>query len=337
MTIVKDPHEMLFDEEDPNRPSGELQTQADTAYRNILADILRGALLPTETDPQSELSLLKRYEPDIGSRMPIRMALAVLTSEGLIAQRARHGFWVLDYTATDIRQLAMSRSDTDAMAASFLGASISGEGITSEADFQRISQSLDIIGDARQRMKTLAEHAPKGTVDLDVELQFATQDTRFHTFMAAASDYMIAARHIRQWRNLLRLYRAQHEIRYTGEELLSICAEHEYLTQLAMRPIQEHFDGENIEIENRSDLIAQAAAAHATASLVRARVGVEDDEEPEDTRAGLPDIDSELADDHDQTGDDPRRQTDEPTDAEQTTAAQYQARLQDMAQRIRLG
>jgi DNA-binding GntR family transcriptional regulator len=340
VSTLDEPSEQQIDaleEEDPNHPSEELQTQAEKAYRLILADILRGVLLPTEAEPQSEVALHKRYGRfGIGSRMPIRMALAVLTSEGLIAQRARHGFWVLDYTAHDVRQIAAARSDTDAMVASFLGASISGEGITTEADFQRAAKSLEIIADARRKMESLADHAPQGTVDLDVEIQFATHDTRFHTFMAAASDYMIAARHIRQWRNLLRLYRAQHEIRYTGLELLSICAEHNLLTQLAVRPIQEHFDGNDVEIENRSAMIAQAAAAHATASLIRARVGEEIEEETkesEDTRPGLADIDSEQS--HDQTGD-ARRRADEPSQAENTTAAEYRTRLQEMAQNIRI-
>lgn len=340
MPTLEEPPEQQRDaleNEDPNRPSEALQTQAERAYRLILNGIFRGDLLPTYEKPLSEVILKDRYERlGIGSRMPIRMALAVLASEGLVAQEARHGFWVVDYTAHDLRQIGAMRADTDAMVASFLRASISGEGVTTERDFQRVYHSLEIIADSRRRMELLATQAPQGTVDLDVEIQFASHDTRFHTFIAAATDYMLAARHIQQWRNLIRLYRAQHQIHYTGQELLAICAEHELLIQLAARPTAERFEGIDVEIEHRAAMIEQAATAHVTASLSRAGVGEETDEETNDTRDESPSLtDDESGYSQEESRDEEGREVREKTVADDAAAKEFRARLQTMARRIR--
>jgi len=338
MSTPEEPSEQrldVLDNEDPNHPSAALQTQAEKAYRLILNEILRGALLPTVDKPSSEVALLDRYgRYGIGSRMPIRMALAVLASEGLVAQRAKHGFWVVEYTAHDLRQIGAMRADIDAMVASFLGSSISGVGVTAESDFQRIDQSLAIIADSRQQMEDLATHAAQGTVDLDVEMQFATQDTRFHTFIAAASDYLLAARHIQQWRNVLRLYRAQHEIHYTGQELLAICDEHQLLMQLAARPAEQRFEGMEIEIEDRAALIEDAATAHVVASMSRARTGDDTDEDVTDPQDRSPDLSDDESERH------PEEIPHEAQAGEQgvvddAAATEFRARLLAMSRRIR--
>jgi DNA-binding GntR family transcriptional regulator len=261
--------------EDPNRPSSALQSEAERAYQRILDAIFRGDLLPTEDEPSSEIVLQKRF--NLGSRMPIRMALAVLASEGVVAQRARHGFWVVDYSAHDLRQIGAMRADADAMVASFLGASISGEGITTESEFQRIYDARRYIEESLGAMLNLAKQAPAGDVGPKVEMAFADYDTRFHVFIAAATDYTLAARHIRQWRNLVRLYRAQHHIHYTGQDLLDICVEHQNLFELAARPNEERFDGIDAMIE-------EAATSHVMASLRRAGVSEEPPEAREDPR-----------------------------------------------------
>ena len=68
--------------------------------------------MPTEGEPLSENWLAK--ESQVESRMPARMALAVLAGEGLILQRARHGFWMVEYDFDDIAQIVEMRADVEA-------------------------------------------------------------------------------------------------------------------------------------------------------------------------------------------------------------------------------
>ncbi|MCK8645603.1 GntR family transcriptional regulator [Mycobacterium colombiense] len=271
---------MPTDPEDPNRPSEALRSQADTAYQGILDDILTGELSPTESNPSSETTLQERY--GLGSRMPVRMALAVLASEGLVAQRARHGFWIVDYSAHDMEQIGAMRADADAMVASFLGARVSATMITTETDnFERTRNALGHIRASFHAMQDLANVARERGVTPDLEKDFADHDTRFHTFMAAATDYTLAARHIRQWRNLVRLYRARQKVHYSEEDLAQICDEHRKLADLALRPVEDRFDG--IEA-----LIEQAATDHVRASLWRARVTDKPTEARQHLQQGAP-------------------------------------------------
>ena len=240
--------------EDSNQPSDELRSQAAHAYDIILTDILSGDLLPTKERPSSEKTLQDKH--NFGSRMPIRMALAVLASEGLIAQRARHGFWVVDYTDHDLKQIGAMRADADAMVASFLGARIADGTVKTES-----SEYLRILG-AVARMEELANDVRQHqTVDFDVEMEFANCDTQFHAFIAEATNYTLAARHIHQWRNLVRLYRVRRGIHYTAEDLNNICGEHRQLIDLFDR-VKDRPIGIDAQIEH-------AATSHIANSLGR--------------------------------------------------------------------
>lgn len=248
-------------EVDPNNASSGLRSLAGEAYDQILTLILRGDLLPTENKPSSEMALQEQY--DFGSRMPIRMALAVLASEGLVKQRARHGFWVVDYTDRDLVQIGAMRADADAMVASFLAASI-GRTLTTESDdFQRVRRNLERMEDLAQLARE--DNEPERTVDREVEMDFADYDTRFHTYIAEATDYLLAARHIRQWRNLVRLYRIRNNIRYTGQDLANICREHRNLLDLIGLSIEQCPD-------DIDDMIEEAATSHVEGSLRRCNV-----------------------------------------------------------------
>jgi DNA-binding GntR family transcriptional regulator len=258
MSMIIEPPEAEFSSsgsEDPNQPSSGLRSLAEDAYERILAEILSGDLSPTEDEPSSEIALQRQYE--FSSRMPIRMALAVLAAEGLIAQRARHGFWVIDYTDHDLKQIGAMRADADAMVASFLAARISDETITTD------SEAFQPILESQGQMEFLARNAPQdGPVGRGVEMAFADHDTRFHTFIAAATEYTLAARHIRQWRNLIRLYRVRHDLHYTRQDLEAICAEHATLIELVGRDPERYRYGIDAMIE-------QAATSHVANSLRR--------------------------------------------------------------------
>jgi DNA-binding GntR family transcriptional regulator len=72
-------------------------------------------------------------------------------------------------------------------------------------------------------------HAEFGAVPFENELEFATLDTEFHAALARAATYDIAARHVVEWRNLMRLYRLQNGVRYTPFALSHVCLEHDAL------------------------------------------------------------------------------------------------------------
>ncbi len=192
--------------EDPNQPTAELRQQADTAYRTILNLILRGELSPSEGDPSSEAELGEQY--GFEARMAVRMALAILASEGLIAQRPRWGFWVIDYSAQDLEQIQALLQDTEEMVQSFLPSRMTE---AAEATLTGLVDAMNLVIERAQ-----------DEITLDTEMEFAALDTEFWMVVARVTDYLLAARHIRQWRNIIQLYRVQHRLRYTCQEMADI-------------------------------------------------------------------------------------------------------------------
>ncbi len=166
--------------------------------RALLWELLHGELVPTKEDPKSENWVAERHG---GTRMPVRMALAVLAGEGLIRQRSRHGFWVIEYRLEDIRQILEMRADVEAR----IVADLAGEdSVHDEVAWQEVLRAhgrmaqLVEIGDA--------QHDPAGDDRPDT---IADLDTHFHAALAEAGDYQIAASHIEEWSNQMRLFEVQ--------------------------------------------------------------------------------------------------------------------------------
>jgi DNA-binding GntR family transcriptional regulator len=227
-------------------PRDEAIAERESARSLLLHDILRGELrnargeIPSEGDPLSEQQVVTDYgAKGIHSRMPVRMALAVLATEGLVRQRARHGFWIADVDFRALQQIGQLRAGTDAMIAESLHAAIHPGGsasgvLNSTGSFERATQALKKMWRIASDLRTsLPEFA---AVSRDDEGNFADLDTEFHASLAHAADYDIAARHIVEWRNLMRLYRLQKGIQYTVPALTDICSEHETLIQAIGEP-----------------------------------------------------------------------------------------------------
>jgi DNA-binding GntR family transcriptional regulator len=195
---------------------------ADAAYSVMLDNLLSGQLHPTESQPESEASVARRF--NLGSRMPVRVALAALAAEGLITQRARHGFWVLDYNGHQLQEVCKMRANAEVMVASGLAARL--------ADHPH--EYAHIPGAIEQLLNALAAHAGAlsgGTRDQRraAQLEFDKLDNDFHVFIANTAGYDIAARHISQWRNQLRLYRVQHGVEPKRKNGQAVCNEHQIM------------------------------------------------------------------------------------------------------------
>jgi len=157
----------------------------------LLSELLHGRVpLPTEDDPRSEEWLAK--ESGAESRMPARMALAVLAGEGLILQRARRGFWMVEYDSADIAQIVAMRADVEARVV----------GVLWELGAPRDPDAWEQIVQANAEMQELVQ---VGGAPAD----FADREAQFHVGLALTADLRVAARYVDEWSNRMRLFELQ--------------------------------------------------------------------------------------------------------------------------------
>jgi DNA-binding GntR family transcriptional regulator len=248
---------------DPNAAWPEVRTETERAYELILNALLSGALAPTEEDPASEISVAETF--GFGSRMPVRMALSLLASEGLIAQRARRGFWRVCPEPQEIQQISAMRADAEAMIFSAFSARLhDGEVGVATPLYQSIVE-------AQREMELRAEQAqgsPAESGAARIEAEFADADTRFHTTIAAAAGYTLPAQNIAQWRNFVRAYRACNHVHYAVTDLWSMYREHEGLLARAHQAAEECTDEGDERLE-------AAAQWHVARSVARAGIAME--------------------------------------------------------------
>lgn len=217
----------MLDIESLDQPPSELLSARDALRERLLHDILHAAIepLPVEQDPLTENAIMTRYEQ--GSRMPVRMALAVLAGEGLVRQRARHGYWLVQYEADDVVQILGMRSGVEVMVAVALNEM---QRASVEASDQPLGDRLSLWHEALNHQSAMGDLATlaqsTGDVDWDREAAFADADTAFHRSLAQAAGYDLAARHIVDWRNQMRIFRLQQKLRYDPGALAEIHAEH---------------------------------------------------------------------------------------------------------------
>ena len=249
-------------EQDPNDPTPELRSAASKAYDLIVADLLSGRLAPTEDNPASEVMVQERF--GLGSRMPVRMALAVLSAEGLIAQRARHGFWVAEVNEDDIRHIAPLRAQGDGIVAVALRARLAEP----SADRDALTDRLDgYLGHMRDIGSTVPYKFKSAQY-------FADADTKFHTAIALTSGYRRGARLIVEWRNLLRLYRTIHGRTYGGSDIEEIVQEHEQIRDSIVGADADIPDIERAVITHVANSIQRCGIESAFAIQDRAPGGI---------------------------------------------------------------
>ncbi len=100
-----------------------IATLSPRALYEEVADLLRQRIFADELAPGSWIDEAKIAEEFGISRTPLREALKVLASEGLVTMRVRRGAWVTEVTHDDMKQvyhlLALLESDAAAWVAEF--------------------------------------------------------------------------------------------------------------------------------------------------------------------------------------------------------------------------
>lgn len=174
-------------------------TERERVRQWLLSALLHGTVpLPTEDAPRSEEWLAELSGAE--SRMPARMALAVLAGEGLIEQRARHGFWMVEYDSADIGQIVAIRADLEARVVEVL----SEEGVRDADAWEQVLQAHAAM---RGMIETVAEPA-----------DFADMEVRFHVGLALSGDLRVAARYVDEWSNRMRLFQLQNGLETALDE-----------------------------------------------------------------------------------------------------------------------
>ena len=203
-------------QQDPQKDSSELLSEREAVHDRLLRDILIGAVEPTEEQPESEIGIQTKYE--LESRMPVRMALAVLAGEGLIRQRARHGFWLVQLDSEDLEEIAEMRAGVEGMVVEALASQLA---TTPPEMFPQTARG-PFWQEAEKALKAMGNLSYQSGKDAEM----ADLDTSFHVALARAAGYDIAARHLVVWRNQFRLYCIQHRIHFSVTDLVTSHEEH---------------------------------------------------------------------------------------------------------------
>jgi DNA-binding GntR family transcriptional regulator len=146
-----------------------------------------------------------------------------LAGQGLFRQRARYGYWLVTYDAEDIQQILRMRAGVEAMVADALCALRAS---TDESSLALDESAWEEVQNIHAGMGQLAGRGSEEGLDHELEAEFGDQDTELHACLARAGMYDVAARHIVEWRNQLRIFALQHDLRYARDDLATIHAEH---------------------------------------------------------------------------------------------------------------
>jgi len=244
----------------------------ESVRTKLLRDLLRGRIkpLPTERDPLHESDVMKRYGQN--SRMPVRMALAMLAGEGLLRQRARYGYWLVDYDLDDVEQILRMRGGVEGMVAATLCQRLGASGDTDATPLPPGRLGLWHSAEKVYReMAEIVEQAEATGVDAKLEAKFADLDTEMHVQLARASGHDMAARHIVEWRSQMRIFMLQNEIPYYADALPDIHEEHRLIFgAIANLDSRSAGAAARAHIENalnRSRSLAQDPVIHLSGSL----------------------------------------------------------------------
>jgi DNA-binding GntR family transcriptional regulator len=237
--------------------------ERNRAYESLLRVLLRGELRnasgqPASRDhPASEEQVIRPL--GFNSRMPVRMAIAILVAEGLVRQEPRRGFWPAEVDDRLIPQVGRLRAGVEGMVAATLQRILTTMTPTDAGRDYRAGFDEHCWLNAQSALEEMcgisqrASASEGAAVDRSDEMDFADLDTAFHVSLAAAADYDMATRHIREWRNLMRLYRIQHNVRYTASALRSIIHEHEQLMAAVREPYADAAERARAHVDSAID------------------------------------------------------------------------------------
>ncbi|MEI7513832.1 MAG: GntR family transcriptional regulator [Betaproteobacteria bacterium] len=199
-------------------------TLTPRALYEEVAELLRQRIFSNQLAPGSWIDELKLAEEYGISRTPLREALKVLASEGLVTMKVRRGAYVTEINAKDQRDVYHLLSLLEADAASVVAASASAEQLQ---DLQGLHQAL-----------------AAAAVDTD---QFFELNERFHMRLLEIADNRWRDQLVADLRKVMKLNR-HHSLLKSGRVAESL-SEHQALMNallardpaLSAQRMREHF------------------------------------------------------------------------------------------------
>jgi len=199
-------------------------TLTPRALYEEVAELLRQRIFSNQLAPGSWIDELKLAEEYGISRTPLREALKVLASEGLVTMKVRRGAYVTEINAKDQRDVYHLLSLLEADAASVVAASASAEQLQ---DLQALHQAL-----------------VKAVADTD---QFFAVNERFHMRLLEIADNRWRDQLVADLRKVMKLNR-HHSLLKSGR-LAESLREHQALMDallardpaLSAQRMREHF------------------------------------------------------------------------------------------------
>ena len=185
-----------------------LSTDVAAEYRtlqDIVTDRLRAAILGGQLGPGDRLQ-----HDDIArqfgvSRMPVREALRVLQSEGLIELRPHRGAIVVDLRPNDVAEIFEIRAMLEARAAELAAPNLS------DATLRQMRETLDEMGRIShytQAADGVNGTAANGAVEPDGhdDARWLSLNSQFHTILYPASGWPHLCNLIEAQRNVVQPY-----------------------------------------------------------------------------------------------------------------------------------
>ena len=199
-------------------------TLTPRALYEEVAELLRQRIFSNQLAPGSWIDELKLAEEYGISRTPLREALKVLASEGLVTMKVRRGAYVTEINAKDQRDVYHLLSLLEADAASVVAASASAEQLQ---DLQALHQAL-----------------VAAVADTD---QFFAVNERFHMRLLEIADNRWRDQLVADLRKVMKLNR-HHSLLKSGR-LAESLSEHQALLEallardplLSAQRMREHF------------------------------------------------------------------------------------------------
>lgn len=162
-------------------------TLAPRALYMDVAELLRQRIFSGELAPGSWIDELKLAEGFGISRTPLREALKVLATEGLITMKVRRGAYVTEVSEQDLRDvyhlLALLESDAAAVVAEKASAAELQELQALHADLEKASSKHTLFFEANERfhMRLLEIEGNRWRMELVADLRKVMKLNRHHS------------------------------------------------------------------------------------------------------------------------------------------------------------
>lgn len=184
----------------------DLAAEVASEYRtlqDIVTDRLRDIILSGHLGPGDRLQhddLARQFGV---SRMPVREALRVLQSEGLVELRPNRGAVVVDLRPNDVAEIFEIRAMLEARAAELAAPNLTDEALAQMAD---ILNDMGRIGERLHAARGATGAGETNSHDAHDDGRWITLNTQFHTIIYPASGWPHLCALIEAQRNVVQPY-----------------------------------------------------------------------------------------------------------------------------------